>query len=1103
MYASIAILTLGFNAAVIAAPTDRIHALFIGDRAYHQPEVRLHDVWGPLARRGIVLDWEENLEAVTPELLDDYDCVVMYANHPDLAEVPGQFSVALDAFIRSGGGFAALHCTSGCFMQSPEWLQLLGARFVSHGAEIFAQQVVDANHQITAEWTPFETWDETYVQSHVQDDRHLLTQRDGEPWCWVRSYGDGRIFYTASGHDHRTWTHPGWVDHLERAIVWVSGDDAAARHARYEPVPFTFTPHAWVPNYEAHDPPMEYQLPSTPSQTVDALIVPAGFHAELFASEPMIVNPIAMAWDARGRCWVIESPNYPNDIRPEAGSDRISILHDTDGDGQADRKTVFADGLNIPTGLLVVEGGAIVAAPPHLIYLIDTDGDDVADDREMLFTGFGRWDTHAGPSNLAWGHDNRIWGAIGYSGYKGQDGRAFGSGIWRWDQADPYPQFAAQFTNNTWGLGLRDDGEVFGSTANGAPSFFVGGGKHDLATSQPDHAGAAPVHDTALIHPALAKLQQGDFMGQYTGAAGHAFATGSQVPAHWVDRMAFVCEPTAHLVGRLGTYPDGSGWRTRDCFNLVASTDEWFCPVQAEVGPDGAIWIADLSQFIIMHNLPGSPERGLPKVDYGDGNAHLNPLRDTTHGRIYRLVRSESTTLNLSNSSVDTLVATLGHPNRFWRTTARRMLVEGLYLEAAAALHTMANGDDGTASAEAIRTLHGLGLLGSHTASTTLMHAMKDGGPATRHAALAALPLNHRSAELLLNSNILSHPNAATRRHAYLAAARLPESPALGAAIAGRALAERPGDTWFPTVLAAAAAAHADAFVAAASPLLVDDDVPPVDLAANGGFNTGLGDAPTGWHVMVWGGNSNHQWVPSGRSDTKCLSIRSSSGGDTSWTKDIAVKPNTRYRLEGWIRTKNMTHDGATHGALLVAHPGAHRTPSVTDTSDWTHVQQTFATGPGQTHADIHCLYGGWGMSTGEAWFDDVLLLELGPANNLRSIVELARTHADGSARPFGPRDIDLTGGDPSAGRKVFRTNAVAACFRCHSLDGTATGDGPDLSDVGSRLTDMQILQSIMDPNASLPTEWTAPVSAMPALGSFLSDQQIRDLVAFLTTQQP
>ena len=139
MYASIAILTLGFNAAVIAAPTDRIHALFIGDRAYHQPEVRLHDVWGPLARRGIVLDWEENLEAVTPELLDDYDCVVMYANHPDLVEVPGQFSTALDAFIRGGGGFAALHCTSGCFMQSPEWLQLLGARFVSHGAEIFAQ----------------------------------------------------------------------------------------------------------------------------------------------------------------------------------------------------------------------------------------------------------------------------------------------------------------------------------------------------------------------------------------------------------------------------------------------------------------------------------------------------------------------------------------------------------------------------------------------------------------------------------------------------------------------------------------------------------------------------------------------------------------------------------------------------------------------------------------------------------------------------------------------------------------------------------------------------------------------------------------------------
>jgi putative membrane-bound dehydrogenase-like protein len=937
-----------------APPDMRLHLLFLGDRAYHQPEVRLHEVWGTLARRGIVLDWEDDLTAVTPTLLADYDCVLMYANHPDLPHEPATFSQALDDYIRTGGGFAALHCTSGCFMDSPDWLALIGARFTSHGSEVFAQEVVNPEHPITRDWTPFETWDETYVQQHVRDNRTLLTTRGDEPWCWTRSLGDGRIFYTASGHDHRTWTHPGWVDHLERAIVWAAGPLAASRHSQFKPVEFDFEPHDWVPNYEAHDPPMPFQLASTPEQATAALIPAAGFHAELFASEPLIVNPVAMTWDERGRCWVIESPDYPNDTRDDGvGTDRISVLEDTDGDGMADSKTVFAENLNLPTGLLKVTGGLIVASPPHLLFYEDVDGDDQADRRATLLTGFGTWDTHAGPSNLAWGPDNNVWGAIGYAGYKSEDGPTFASGLWRWDQAKSQPEFVAQFTNNTWGLGLRSDGEVFGSTANGAPSFFVGAPKPSTLASSPQQAGAEPAFDSTRIHAALPQLQQGDFMGQFTAAAGHHFATGSHVPAHWPERMAFIAEPTAHLVGRQEAYPSESGYRVRDCFNLVASTDEWFCPVQAEVGPDGAIWIADLGQFIIMHNLPGNPERGLPSVSFGDGNAHRNPLRDNTHGRIFRIVSDAPLdTTDLSNARPDQLVAALAHANRFWRTTARRLLVEGMYIETAEALHDLAREDNDFAAAEAIRTLHGLGALGGRTASATLQHAMQHGGPAARHAALDSLPANGRSIELMLNAGILDHINAATRRRAYLAAARLPESPAMGAALAGRVMMESPTDPWFPTVITAAAVAHADAFVAAASPLL----------------------------------------------------------------------------------SKSEVH-------------------TVFDTS-------------------------------------------------LRRILDTARSHADGAARPSGQRTIDLSGGDAAAGKQVFLTNTIAACFRCHSLDGSGTGVGPDLSLIGSQLAEDEILVSILDPNASLAETWTAPMSAMPALGAFLSDSDIRDLVAFLVSQQ-
>ncbi|MDP7030577.1 MAG: ThuA domain-containing protein [Phycisphaerales bacterium] len=924
----------------------RIHALFLGDRAYHEPEARLHEVWGSLARKGITLDWEEDLRAVTPELLSRYDCVVMYANHPELAEVPPTFLSGLDAYIRSGGGFAALHCTSGCFPESPAWANLIGARFESHGAEVFSQQVVDPSHPIVREWAPFETWDETYVQTHVADNRTVLTTRGDEPWCWVRGHGDGRIFYTASGHDGRTWADPAWPDHLGRAIRWASGDTAADRHDAFTSVPFSFEPHAWVPNYEGADPPPPLQSPSTPAQAVDALIVPAGFRAELFAAEPMVVNPIAMTWDQRGRCWVIESPDYPNDVRPDGvGKDRISVLEDVDGDGRADTKTVFAEHLNLPTGLLVVTGGLVVAAPPDLLLYEDLDGDDRADRRETLFTGFGTWDTHAGPSNLSWGPDNAIWGAVGYAGFE-RGGITFGPGLWRWNQTDPHPELMSQFSNNTWGLGFRSDGEVFGSTANGAPSFFAGATRPELASSHPDHPAAAYVSDSNVVHPAVPSMQQGDFHGAFTAAAGHRFATGTQVPAHWLDRMAFICEPTARLVGRQDVVPDGAGFRARDCFNLVASTDGWFCPVQAEVGPDGAIWVADLAQFVVLHNLPGDPERGLPSVSFGPGNAHLNPLRDRDHGRIYRITRTENReTPDLSDPSLDALMEALDHPNRFWRTTARRLLVEGLYTEAADALHARARGGEDRGAAEAIRTLHGIGLLGGHQGSETLRTALNAPGPAARHAALACLPQRRQSADLLLASNALHHESAATRRHAYRAAARLPESPALGAALAGSALAESLEDPWLAVPLGAAAAQHANACAAALGPAVARE-------------------------------------------------------------------------------------------------------------------------------------------SAGEA---------------LLQVMDLVKRHAGNAPARTGARTIALAGGDAEAGRQVFERHAVAACTRCHSMSGGAERLGPDLSQVGARLTAEQILESILDPNAAMADGWPHPRSAMPALSPFLSDEEVRDLVAYLT----
>ena len=165
------------------------------------------------------------------------------------------------------------------------------------------------------------------------------------------------------------------------------------------------------------------QKPLEPEESMKHMHLPEGFEVQLFASEPDIYRPICMAWDARGRLWIAETVDYPNNMQPPGkGHDRIVILEDTKGTGRADKFTVFADHLSIPTSMTFANGGVIVTQAPDMLFLKDTNGDDKADVRETLFSGWGTCDTHAGPSNLRYGFDNWIWGTVGYSGFNGKIG---------------------------------------------------------------------------------------------------------------------------------------------------------------------------------------------------------------------------------------------------------------------------------------------------------------------------------------------------------------------------------------------------------------------------------------------------------------------------------------------------------------------------------------------------------------------------------------------------------------------------------------------------------------------------------------------------------
>jgi type 1 glutamine amidotransferase len=205
--------------------TPPLRVLFLGDQGHHQPADRAAQIIPVLAGRGIDVKYTEKLDDLNPETLAKFDALLIYANSTQIT--PSQEKALLD-YVEGGGGFVPLHCASYCFLNSPRYIALVGAQFQRHGTGEFDTKIVDPAHPIMHGIEPFRTWDETYVHTkHNTKDRHVLQVRaEGngeEPWTWVRTQGKGRVFYTAYGHDARTWQNPGFQDLIERGIRWATG----------------------------------------------------------------------------------------------------------------------------------------------------------------------------------------------------------------------------------------------------------------------------------------------------------------------------------------------------------------------------------------------------------------------------------------------------------------------------------------------------------------------------------------------------------------------------------------------------------------------------------------------------------------------------------------------------------------------------------------------------------------------------------------------------------------------------------------------------------------------------------------------------------------
>ena len=339
-----------------------------------------------------------------------------------------------------------------------------------------------------------------------------------------------------------------------------------------------------IPNYEKRDPPLKYQLPLDPEASAKLIQVPAGFDLQLFASEPDIINPIAMNWDEKGRLWVIETIDYPNTVRDDKGQgdDRVKILEDTDGDGRSDKVTIFAENLNIPTSFVFYDGGIIVSQAPHFLFLKDTNGDDKADTREIIIDGWGTFDTHAGPSNLQNGIDNNIYGVVGYSGFEGNifgKDFYFRQNMYRFHPRQKYFEVLTNTSNNTWGLGITEDNSLFASTANNTHSVFLGIPNNIMQglTGIPAQ-GSMKIDGHYAMQPITPNIRQVDVFGGFTAAAGHHFYTARTYPGRFWNTAAFVCEPTGGLVHIAKIQRDGAGYQEKDGGNLFASSDEWCFP---------------------------------------------------------------------------------------------------------------------------------------------------------------------------------------------------------------------------------------------------------------------------------------------------------------------------------------------------------------------------------------------------------------------------------------------------------------------------------------------------------------------------------------------
>lgn len=405
----------------------------------------------------------------------------------------------------------------------------------------------------------------------------------------------------------------------------------------------------WIPRRQTKPP----GPPLSPQEALKKMVVPEGFTVELVAAEPDIQNPVAMTFDEQGRIWITESFEYP---RAEAGPgrDRVKVLEDTDRDGRVDKITVFADGLNIPSGIAVGYGGVWVANAPDILFLQDTDGDLKADKTEVVVTGFGRTDTHELPNSLTWGPDGWLYGLNGvfnhcHVRHKGKEYR-FNCALFRIHPVTRDFELFAEGTSNPWGIAWDPEGSAFVSAC------VIDHLWHLTETGYYHRQGGPYPPFTWKIDSIVKHKHQ---MAAYCGLE---YFDSDAYPPQYRDRL-YMGNIHGGCINVDKLQRNGSTYFATGEPDFLTANDVWFMPVVQKTGPDGCLYVLD---WYDRYHCYQDAQRDPAGVDRG-------------HGRLYR-VRYKDTPrapqFNLATETDDQLIERLHSSNSYFRQTAQRLLTE-------------------------------------------------------------------------------------------------------------------------------------------------------------------------------------------------------------------------------------------------------------------------------------------------------------------------------------------------------------------------------------------------------------------------------------------